>query len=160
MTDRCPGCGGPIRAVVTRGPGDHRVDPCGCRASLPVRRAAMEPLVPDGGVEAGGSNREPFHEFFPPGRAYISEEWPLRTWWGRVTLPFEGALVSLIRLLSKTAGAAPRVYREHDAETGRREDTRADGGVDHVPLRLRWLRFLDAVARRIEPPSPGAGDRP
>lgn len=34
----CPSCGTPIEGVVTRGPSDHVLDPCGCRATTLTAR--------------------------------------------------------------------------------------------------------------------------
>lgn len=48
--DCCDNCGTPIESITTTGPATHIISPCGCKANLETRRAAMTPLVPDGGT--------------------------------------------------------------------------------------------------------------
>lgn len=65
------------------------------------------------------TERQPFHEWLPPARQYMREEWVIRTWCGRSTLPFEAVVVFIGRLLSKLSGKTPRTYRTEDTEVDR-----------------------------------------
>lgn len=50
--EECPECGELVDGIVTHGPSDHRLDPCGHRATLDLRRAAAGIPLADGSGDA------------------------------------------------------------------------------------------------------------
>lgn len=56
----CPRCGTVLRGISSRGPGDHRLDPCGCRvSSLTARELAGDDVERGRGVAADGGTDDP-----------------------------------------------------------------------------------------------------
>ncbi|MFB6188593.1 MAG: hypothetical protein ABEI57_01800, partial [Halapricum sp.] len=74
----CPDCETAVLGIVTRGPGDHRFDPCGCRVTTQTARDLAGGSDRGRGLAADGGH-EPWCDWCQ--RAFGSDgpEWKIET---------------------------------------------------------------------------------